>query len=76
MKIKNLIRLTNYQSAHGDYDDMGEAINLVNNFKVEKVKFNNVEYNDLANTFIKILNEKNMLCFVFTKIKIKNILFM
>ena len=28
---------------------MGEAINLVNNFKVEKVIFNCGEYNDLAN---------------------------
>ena len=26
---------------------MGEAINLVDNFKVEKVTFNNSEYNDL-----------------------------
>ena len=26
-------------SPHGDYDHMGEAINLVNNFKVEKVIF-------------------------------------
>ncbi len=26
--------------SHGDYDHMGEAINLVNNFKVEKVIFN------------------------------------
>ena len=25
---------------HGDLDHMGEAINLVNNFKVEKVIFN------------------------------------
>ena len=24
-------------SPHGDYDHMGEAINLVNNFKVEKI---------------------------------------
>ena len=34
LKINSLIRLTNHQSAHGDYDHMGEAINLVNNFKV------------------------------------------
>ena len=27
-------------SAHGDYDHMGEAVNLVENFKVEKVIFN------------------------------------
>lgn len=27
-------------SSHGDFDHMGEAINLVNNYKVEKVFFN------------------------------------
>ena len=42
-----LIRLTNWQSPHGDYDHMGEAINLVKNFKVEKVIFNCEPYNDL-----------------------------
>lgn len=34
-------------SPHGDYDHMGEAINLVNNFKVEKVIFNCGEFNEL-----------------------------
>ena len=29
------------QSPHGDFDHMGEAINLVNNFKVKKVIFYN-----------------------------------
>ena len=32
---------------HGDYDHMGEAINLVENFKVEKVIFNCGEFNEL-----------------------------
>ena len=32
---------------HGDFDHMGEAINLVNNFKVEKVFFNCGPYNEL-----------------------------
>ena len=32
---------------HGDFDHMGEAINLVEKFKVEKVIFNCGEYNDL-----------------------------
>jgi hypothetical protein len=27
-------------SPHGDYDHMGEAINLVKNFKVEKINSN------------------------------------
>ena len=34
-------------STHGDYDHMGEAINLVKNFKVEKVILNCGPYNGL-----------------------------
>ena len=47
-------------SPHGDYDYMGETINLVNNFKVEKVIFNCGEYNDLEKELIKILNKKKI----------------
>lgn len=43
------IRLTFLQSPHENYDYMGEAINLINNFKVEKIVFNCGEYNDLKN---------------------------
>ena len=39
---------------------MGEAINLVNNFKVEKVIFNCGEYNDLEQNLIKVLDEKKI----------------
>ena len=45
---------------HGDYDHMGEAINLVNNFKVEKVIFNCGEFNDLEKSLIKVLNKKKI----------------
>lgn len=45
---------------HGDYDHMGEAINLVNNFKVEKVIFNCGEYNDLEKELIKVLDKRNI----------------
>ena len=45
---------------HGDYDHMGEAINLVNHFKVEKVIFNCGSYNDLENELIKVLDAKNI----------------
>lgn len=45
---------------HGDYDHMGEAINLVNNFKVEKVIFNCGEYNDLEKELIKVLDKKKI----------------
>ena len=46
--------------SHGDYDHMGEAINLVNNFKVEKVIFNCGEYNDLEKELIKVLDKKKI----------------
>ena len=45
---------------HGDHDHMGEAINLVNNFKVEKVIFNCGPYNELEKELIKVLDKKNI----------------
>lgn len=45
---------------HGDYDHMGEAINLVENFKVEKVIFNCGEFNELEQELIKVLNKKKI----------------
>ena len=39
---------------------MGEAINLVNNFKVENVIFNCGEYNELETNLIKILDKKKI----------------
>ena len=47
-------------SPHGDFDHMGEAINLVNNFKVEKVIFNCGEYTDLEQDLIKVLDKKKI----------------
>ena len=46
--------------SHGDFDHMGEAINLVNNFKVEKVIFNCGEFNDLEQELIKVLDKKRI----------------
>lgn len=39
---------------------MGEAINIVNNFKVEKVVFNCGPYNDLEKELIKVLDKKHI----------------
>ena len=39
---------------------MGEAINLVNNFKVEKVIFNCGPYNELEKELIKVLDKKKI----------------
>lgn len=49
---------------------MGEAINLVNNFKVEKVIFNCGPYNDLEKELIKVLDEKKIK--YYSCIKVKN----
>ena len=47
-------------SPHGDFDHMGEAITLVNNFKVEKVIFNCGQYNDLEKELIEVLDKKKI----------------
>ena len=39
---------------------MGEAINLVHNFKVEKVIFNCGKFNDLEQNLIKVLDKKKI----------------
>ena len=39
---------------------MGEAINLVENFKVEKVIFNCGEFNDLEKDLIKVLDKRKI----------------
>lgn len=39
---------------------MGEAINLINEFQVNKVIFNNDNYNDLENNLINLLKDKNI----------------
>ncbi|MBR2833984.1 MAG: hypothetical protein IKE75_06170 [Bacilli bacterium] len=40
---------------------MGEAINLINNFKIEKVIFNCGPYNELEKELINILDKKKIL---------------
>ncbi len=47
-------------SPHGDYDHMGEAINLVNNFKIESVIFNCGKLNYLEKKLTKVLEQKNI----------------
>lgn len=55
------IRKINYLvTTHGDYDHMGESINLIENFKVEKAIFNCGEFNDLEKELIKVLEKKKI----------------
>ncbi len=60
LKSKGLNSIQTLIISHGDYDHMGEAINLVENFKVEKVIFNCGEFNDLEKELIKILDKKKI----------------
>ena len=58
---KNGIKKINYLViSHGDFDHCGEAINLVNNIKIEKVIFNCGEYNNLEKEIIKVLDKKHI----------------
>ena len=54
------IRMHKRLSPHGDFEHMGDAINLVNNYKVEKVIFNCGPYNDLEKELIKVLDKKKI----------------
>ena len=60
LKSKGINKIDTVIITHGDYDHMGESINLVNNFKVEKVIFNCGEYNDLEKELIKVLGKKKI----------------
>ncbi len=45
---------------HGDIDHIGEAINLIDNFKVQNVIFNNDDYNGLETELIQVLEKKKI----------------
>ncbi len=60
LKSRGIKKLHYLIITHGDYDHMGEAINLGNNFKVEKVIFNCGEYNDLEKELTKVLDKKKI----------------
>ena len=60
LKSKGIKKISYLILTHGDYDHMGEAINLVKNFKVEKVIFNCGEFNDLEKKLIKVLDKKKI----------------
>ena len=57
LNSKGINKLNYLIITHGDFDHMGEAINLVNNFKVDNVIFNCGSYNDLEKELIKVLDK-------------------
>lgn len=60
LKSQGITKIDHLILSHGDYDHMGEAINLVENFKVEKVIFNCGEFNDLEKELIYVLEKKKI----------------
>ena len=60
LKSLGITKLQALVLSHGDKDHMGEALTLVNHYKVEKVIFNCGEYNDLETELIKILKRKKI----------------
>ena len=60
LKSKGINKIDYLILTHGDNDHMGESINLIENFKVEKVIFNCGEFNDLEKELIKVLEKKNI----------------
>ena len=60
LKSRGIYSLSNLIITHGDYDHMGDAINLVENFKVNNVIFNCGEFNKLEKDLIDLLNEKHI----------------
>ena len=60
LKSRGINKLNYLILTHGDYDHMGEAINLVNNFKVEKVIFNCGIFNELETELINVLDKKKI----------------
>ena len=60
LKSKGIKKLSNLIITHGDFDHMGSSINLINSFKVESVIFNKGPCNELENTLIKVLEERNI----------------
>ena len=60
LKSKGIKSVQSLILTHGDFDHMGEAKYLVENFKVENVIFNCGTYNDLEKELIKVLEKRNI----------------
>ena len=57
LKSLGIRKLDALITSHGDFDHMGESINLVNEFKIDKVIFNCGEFNELEKELIDELNK-------------------
>lgn len=60
LKSLGLYKLDYLILTHGDYDHMGESINLVNNFNVHNVILNCGDLNELETNLISLLEDKKI----------------
>ena len=73
LKSRGIRKLDYIIITHGDYDHMGEAINLVNDFKVDNVVFNIGDINSIESSIISVLEKKNIKYYIgLDKLKINN----
>ena len=73
LKSRGIRKLDYIIITHGDYDHMGEAIKLVNNFKVDNVVFNIGDINSIESRIISVLEKKNIKYYIgLDKLKINN----
>ena len=56
LKKKGIKRIDYLILTHGDYDHLGDAINLIDNFKVKKILINSNRINKLEEQIIKRFN--------------------
>ena len=60
LKARGIKKLDYLILSHGDSDHMKESINLVKKFKVDKVIFNQDDFNFLEKELVKVLNKKKI----------------
>ena len=60
LKSLGITKIDTLIGTHGDRDHIGEMMNIINDFKVEKVIFNCGELNDLEKELIEVLGKKKI----------------
>ena len=60
LKSINISKINTLITTHGDYDHMGESLNIVNNFKVGDVILNCGSLNELEQELITLLDKKHI----------------
>lgn len=60
LKSINISKINTLITTHGDYDHIGESLNIVNNFKVGDVILNCGSLNELEQELITLLDKKNI----------------